>query len=328
MSRRPPAPTRGAPVTWVVGAGGLLGTAVTDEVRRRAQGPVMTQQVSWGTADADGDLAGGLDRLTELAGRPGTLWRVLWCAGAGVTGTSVAELDFEVKTFTEFLSGLADRRDVIGPGTVFLASSAGGLYAGGATGGPQSEADAPVPISAYGYAKLAGESAARDYAAATGDVVQIGRIANLYGPGQNLQKAQGLISALCHGSITRQPVSVYVSLDTIRDYLFVDDCAAMIADMIEPARPPDFTTGQALVKVLASQQGTTIASLIAVCRQVFKRAPLIALGRSANARFQVRDLRFSSVIWPAIDRRALTPLPVGIAATAAGILRATQRATA
>ncbi len=327
MTRRAPAGDERAPVTWVVGAGGLLGTAVAATLRRRGAGPVMTWQVSWGTAAAGRDLADGLDRLVELAEQPHTPWRVLWCAGAGVTGTSSAALDLEVATLTDFLAALAARRSAIGGGTVFLASSAGGLYAGGATGRPQSEADEPVPISAYGRAKLAAENAARAYAAATGDTVQIGRIANLYGPGQNLDKGQGLISALCRGSITRQPVSVYVSLDTVRDYLFVDDCAEMIADMVELGRPTEIPAGTALVKVLASQQGTTIASLIAVCRQVFKRAPLIALGRSANAAFQVRDLRLASVVWPAIDRRCLTPLPVGIAATAAGILLATQRAT-
>lgn len=286
---------------------------------------MLTQRISWAAPDTAVDLGRGLDRLAGLVARDGAPWRIAWCAGAGVTGTSAADLRLEVRTLAGFLEALADRRDAIGPGTVFLASSAGGLYAGGAKGRPQSEIDLPVPISPYGEAKLAAEHAGRAYAAATGDTVLIGRIANLYGPGQNPAKAQGLVSALCRGSITRQPVSVYVSLDTIRDYLFVDDCAAMIADMLELRHRPPVAAGQALVKVLASQQGITIAALIAICRQVLKRAPLVVLGNSANATFQVRDLRLESGVWTGIDRRSLTPLPVGIAATAAGILRAAQQ---
>ncbi len=81
------------------------------------------------------------------------------------------------------------------------------------------------------------------------------------------------------------------------------------------------------MKVLASAHGTTIGSLIAVCRQVFKRAPHVVLGDSPNARFQVKDLRLRSTVWTDLDRRSLMPLPAGIAATAAGIRRAGQLAT-
>lgn len=205
---------------------------------------------------------------------------------------------------------------------MFLASSAGALYAGNDRGGPYDERDATRPISAYGHAKVACEAAATEFAKATGHQVLIGRIANLYGPNQNLGKAQGLISHLCRGFLTRQPTSIFVPLDTIRDYLYVDDCAAMIADMLlagagVPAEP-------VALKVLASQQGTTIASLVALCRHVFKRPPQLVLGSSATTRFQVRDLRLRSVSWPEIDHRVLTPLPAGLAATAAGMLRAAQ----
>lgn len=309
--------------TLVVGAGGLLGSKLTAALRKRAGGPVITQRISWATTDASADLARALDHLVDAARLSRMPWRIAWCAGAGVTGTSAADLAHEVATLTGFLHDLATRDP--GPGTVFLASSAGGLYAG-ALSGPHRESDSLAPISDYGRAKVAAEVAAVAYAARTGNTLQIGRIANLYGPGQNLAKAQGLITALCRAGITRQPVSIYVSLDTIRDYLFVDDCAEMIADMLHYGRPPGRLDGSPVIKLLASQHGTTIASLIAVCRQVFKRSPLVSLSSSANEKFQVRDLRFCSEVWPQIDARTLTTLPAGIAATAAAILRSTQRA--
>lgn len=306
---------------WVIGAGGLLGTAVTDALRRRGNDIVLTSAVSWTTGRTDADLAAGLAEFGRIVAAVGTPWRISWCAGAGVTGSTDAELDREVNTLRTFLAVLAERTD-LPPGLVFLASSAGGIYAGG-TGGPYTELAPERPISAYGRAKLAAEAVAAEFARHSGTPVRIGRIANLYGPGQDLTKGQGLVSQLCRGAVNRTPVSVYVSLDTIRDYLFVRDCAALLLDLLEtPARPAG--SDLVIIKVLASGQGTTIGELVAACRQVFKRRPLLILGASPNARFQVKDLRLSSVVLPELDRRSCTPLPVGIAATAAAMLRTIQ----
>jgi UDP-glucose 4-epimerase len=303
----------------------MLGSTLAATVSGRT-GSVMTEKIDWAGERSGADLTAGLDHLVDAVQSAGSPWRIAWCAGAGVTGTPAAVLDREVAVLFGFLDELAARHDRLGPGTLFLASSAGGIYAGTAGGGPFSELHGPMPISDYGTAKLACEQAVTRYAERSGNLTMIGRISNLYGPGQNMSKAQGLISHLCRASISRQPISIYVSLDTIRDYLYVEDCAAMIADMLDSDPPLGCSPGQPLTKVLAAQQGTSIASLIAVCRQVFKRPPLLILGSSAAARFQVRDLRLKSVVWPEIDHRTLRSLPSGIAATLAGTLRSVQRA--
>ena len=313
--------TAPTPVTWVVGAGGLLGTALTAALRGRAGTPLDNTPVGWTTDRADGQLSDSLTRFADLVRGTGRPWRIAWCAGAGVTGTADGVLTGEVRTFERFLTAVAAQQ-LPTPGRLFLASSAGALYAGSDRGGPYDERDPARPISAYGHAKIACEDAAAQFAAASGSQAMIGRIANLYGPNQNLAKAQGLISHLCRGLLTRQPTSIFVPLDTIRDYLYVDDCAGMIADMLLAEQTP---ATPVVRKVLASQQGTTIASLLSLCRQVFKRPPQLVLGSSTTARFQVRDLRLRSVCWPEIDQRVLTPLPAGLAATAAGMLRAAQR---
>ncbi|SDP04857.1 UDP-glucose 4-epimerase [Nakamurella panacisegetis] len=313
-----------SPVTWVVGAGGLLGSALCARLRSDG-GTVLRQRVGWSGERAGADLLAGLAQLSAHLERAGGPWRVVWCAGAGVTGSSAQALQQEIRTLTSFLDRMTERAADLGPGTFFLASSAGGLYAGTPSDGHAfSELDPVNPISPYGEAKLAAELAVTRYAEATGNQVQIGRIANLYGPGQNLSKGQGLISALCRSHLTRRPISVYVSLDTIRDYLFVDDCADMIADMLD-VTTPGRQAGEVVLKILASQHGTTIATLVAACRQVFKRPPLLILGTSAQARFQVLDLRLRSFVWPEIDHRTLMPLPAGIAATTAAIQRSIQR---
>ena len=54
----------------------------------------------------------------------------------------------------------------------------------------------------------------------------LGRLANVYGPGQTLGKPQGLLSQLCLADATGRPLPVFVSMDTIRDYLYAGDAAA------------------------------------------------------------------------------------------------------
>ena len=309
-------------LSWVIGSGGLLGQALTANLRGRTPGGVVTSRIPW--SDVNGSrttlrtsLAAFLDRAASVE----LPWRIAWCAGAGVTGTSAQVLRDELETFCGFI----DQLSLLAPprsGKLFFASSAGGVYAG-ASSAPFTESHPPRALAPYGEAKLSAEVAVRRFAEATGNAVIIGRIANLYGPGQNLGKAQGLISHLCRAHITGQPLSVYVSLDTIRDYLFVDDCADMIGDALDASQ---LAAGLSTTKIFASHQGTTVGALIGECRRVFKRTPRLVLGTSTSSRFQVKDLRLRSTVWPELDRRAMTPLPAGIAATAASLLRSTQLA--
>ena len=299
---------------WVVGAGGLLGRGVVSALKARGH-DVLTSSIPWhDPAAARASLAAGAQELRSLAdGRP---WMIAWCAGAGVTGTSQADLDSELDVFKAALESVA--RTLCGPdtspGRLFLASSAGGVYAG-APDPPYSEESTPQPLAPYGFAKLEAERAATEFAAASGTRLLIGRVANLYGPGQNLAKPQGLISVFAKAYLTGQPVSVYVSLDTLRDYIFIDDAAALVADCMERLAAEDVVPGQTVIKIIATQRADTIGALIGACKTVFKRRPRIVLGASPFAKAQAHDLRLRSVIWPELDNRPFTPLPVGIDAT-------------
>jgi UDP-glucose 4-epimerase len=307
-------PTPDAP-TLVVGAGGLLGSAVVRELRRRGL-PVMTARVHWDGPDADADLAAALAGVVA-AGGP---WRVAWCAGAGVTATPQPVLDAELATLRRFADAVA-ATGAADLGTIFYASSAGGVYAGSAE--PPFDEGSPVgPLAPYGWAKLAAEEVLGALAGpgGAGTRVVVGRIANIYGPGQNLGKPQGLISQLCLAHHTAQPVGIYVSLDTIRDYLFADDCAAVVVDLLDRASRLEHGA-PAVTKVVASQQSVTIAALLGELRRITKRRPPVVLAASPYRRVQARDLRFRSQVWPDLDRRALVSLPHGVAATAEDIGR-------
>ena len=290
------------PLTWVLGASGLLGSAVVRE-HARGGGPVRTSQVPW--RDHDAAVATLLD---EAAALPTAGWRIAWCAGVGVVSTSQNALDAEVRLVENFLDRWVPA-PAHGPRVVFLASSAGGVYAG-SQHPPFTERHAPRPLSPYGHAKLRIEALFSDHAERHGLGLVVGRIANLYGPGQGIGKGQGIVSLLCDRLVHRDQVSIYVSLDTLRDYLFVDDAAAMVAVCLDAVAE----RGGVHTKLLASGRSLTIGQILGELTRVSRRRPPVLLGTSAAARFQVRDLRLRSVGWPDLDHLVRTPVPVGLAA--------------
>jgi len=309
------------PLTWVIGRGGLLGQSL-----EKALDPavlwVPPEPIAWLAPSAGAlDLRRQVAEFLRAAGdRP---WSVAWCAGAGVTGSSQQTLRLELVALREMLDALGDGSRG-SDGAFFFASSAGGVYAG--VGAPPYDESSPVhPLGAYGQAKLDAEALIADWSQETGTPSLIGRIANLYGPGQNLAKAQGLISQICRSHLTGQPLSIYVSLDTLRDYLFAPDCARLIVDGLARLRREQSVTAPSVVtKVLASQRAITIGAVLGEMRRIFKKPPRIVLGASPTASMQARDLSLRSRVWPELDRRSLTPFPVGVAITAADLLRRLQ----
>jgi UDP-glucose 4-epimerase len=290
-----------APASWVVGSGGLLGGAVCRRLETLGR-DYRTTAVPWGDHD------GSVEALLRTAASLPAGWQVYWCAGAGVVGSSQEELDAEIAVLEDFL-----RRWEPAPAGgcgLFLASSAGGVYAGSG-GAPFTEHTEPAPISPYGLAKLRSEEIATAFALRTDAALLVGRLSNLYGPGQDLAKPQGLISQLCRAQLNRQPLSLYVSLDTMRDYLFVDDAAAMAVAGLDLVT----ARGRRALKVLASERSTTIGAVLGDLHRITRRRPPVVLGTSASARFQVRDLRLRSVAWPRTSSLARTPMVAGIAAT-------------
>ncbi|SER74529.1 UDP-glucose 4-epimerase [Propionibacterium cyclohexanicum] len=201
---------------------------------------------------------------------------------------------------------------------MFYASSAGAVYAG--VGAPPYDETSPVrPLAPYGDAKLAMEEALNRFSKSTGARVVAGRISNLYGPGQDLTKAQGLVSALLMGSLSRRPIQIYVSLDTIRDYLFVTDAADLAISCLEylDAESP----GSYRMKILCSGTGTTISALLGLTRLVVGRKPLIVQSASRLAKVQTRDLTMRSVVWSQLGHRTAVGMVDGLGRTYRDLLR-------
>lgn len=304
------------PPLWILGAGGLLGSSLAQLSSNRFE-VFDASPIDWSSSAAGEAIDQEARRFADLTGdRPGY---VAWCAGVGVVGSQSEALERETRSFESLLSAL--------PSTcsLFLASSAGGVF-GSRAGGPICESSPASPMSEYGENKLRQEALAARWAAESGGRTVVGRIANLYGPGQSLDKPQGLISQACFATLTRRHVNIFVPLDTVRDYIYVDDAAAMIADLLIAGGGG--SPGTTLMKIVASSQSISIGGLIGEIRRVLGRPPSVMAIPSGHRRYQGSVLSFRSQVLRSLDRRALTPLPVGIAATADGLRRQLMRSAA
>lgn len=289
-------------LTWIVGRGGLLGSAVS-----RAMGPSFTgMKVPWEDHEAAVEVLDcELDRFIREAQDDD--WSVILAAGSGVIGSSVDKLAAETRTMSHLVTKLG-ASPPRGRGALFLSSSAGGVYAGSAHP-PFSESTAPRPLSPYGDTKLAQEEIVR--VALEGCVpLVIGRFSNLAGPGQNLSKQQGLITQLCRAAVTRQALNVFVPMETLRDYLYVDDAAAMVRTLVEDAVHNQPSTP--VVRNIVSGRPVSVCSVVRTVQHVAHRSVRIALGTSPSSRFHVRDLRLCTGFRHDFQAVPITPFPVTV----------------
>jgi UDP-glucose 4-epimerase len=315
-------------VAWVVGARGLLGGALTSAIPARADWQLLeADPLPW---HSDAKLATSvratMTRLVDAAAAAQSSWSVLWVAGAAVTSTPQRDLDAELAQLRRALESVGGVLSSGSPaGSLFYASSAGGVY-GGSEHPPFTEASVPAPISPYGHFKLAAEAEVKAFGARFSVPTLVGRIANLYGPGQKLSKMQGLISHIARAQYSPEPASIFVPLDTVRDYIYVADCAALICDAVDRLRveaaagDPQGGDTLHITKILASGQAVTIGELLGHFHALAKARPHIMLGQSAASAYQAGDLRLRSTVWLELDSRPYTPLPVGIKATMQSVL--------
>lgn len=290
-----------AVAAWVVGAGGLLGSHLLATLRShpstRAALTGPAKGFSWSNRDA---LAFEFDQgaarfAAHVRADQATQWAIIWAAGAGVVASTPQALAGEHANWRLFLETLT-AHPLPGRGVVFMASSAGGVYAG-AVAPPFSESSEPAPVSEYGRAKLDMEQTFREWTtrAATARGL-VGRISNLFGPGQNLAKQQGLISQVSRCLIFNRPIHLYVPPDTVRDFVFASDCAEHIVDCVHRvlASGLDDDADRFIMKIFASEQSCSLRNVIELLGDVAHRQPRV-LGRpSAGSRQQPRVLAFRS----------------------------------
>lgn len=286
---------------WVIGAGGLIGSAATRHADVTA---FRAARIPWGLPEAIDVLAEELDRFLAAVGDGE--WAIVWAAGTGVMRSTEEALADECALFESFCRRLGSLGLPAGGG-FYLVSSAGGLYAGAAH--PPFGVDTePAPINDYGKSKRRQEAIA-ERALAGHLPLTIGRVANAYGPGQSLTKQQGLVTELCLCALLNKAATIFAPLDTVRDYIYVDEVAAMVVpDLVRMAHG----VGPSVEKrILASGRGVTIIELIALVER--STGNTLGIRHTFTGDSHLLDLRLEAPADPLFEGLLHRSMEAGIA---------------
>ena len=115
----------------------------------------------------------------------------------------------------------------LGVRRIVFASSGGTVY-GRLEKIPVPEDHPTRPLTAYGISKLAAEHYLRFFAGRGVETLSL-RIANPYGAGQNINKAQGALTTFCHRAVYGQPIEIWGDGSVERDFIHVEDVARALA---------------------------------------------------------------------------------------------------
>jgi UDP-glucose 4-epimerase len=239
-------------------------------------------------------------------------WTIYWCAGRGTLNSAPDQMRAENAVFESLLQALESNLSATAKknGTIFFASSAGAVY-GGSKNPPFTELTQPKSLTSYGDAKIYQEELLRDFAVKTSIRVLVGRISNVYGARQDLAKNQGLISTICFSVLRRQPLNLFVPLETSRNYIYVEDAAkSIIAHTQKLAKTGK--NSSFVVKLVVAQENLTIGSILNTAKSVLRTRPLVTVSTNKQGSSQPQSLVFKSVVDTELDNNSTTGFSVGM----------------
>lgn len=269
---------------WILGRGGFLGTALAHEAIRTGYSVFPQANIPWGSpSHRESALRDTAERFSEFT--RDTTAAIVWAAGSEGVGTTGSSGLSEIDSFRDFVNALSGVERLYGS-RVTIVSSAGGVLGGSPA--PPFNFQSPVnAISEYGQNKIAIEKIAANELGPNYQV-HVARITNLYGPWPGPR--QGLINRLCTAAATREAVQIYVSLDTIRDYIYVSDAAQLL--LLEMAATLDFDSSDSpAISLIGSGENSSIGSVLNTVAHVAHRRIPVTMAQIAVTQLQPRDLR-------------------------------------
>jgi len=185
--------------------------------------------------------------------------------------------------------------------------SSGGTVYGPPRSVPVSEEHPTQPISSYGIHKLMVEKYLHLAQRLHGLDYRIVRPANLYGPRQRLDIAQGAVGVFLERALKEQPIQIWGDGSVVRDYVYVADA---VDAMLKAAR----FEGEPRIFNLGSGRGVSLKELIAEIEKLLGRPVKVeySAARAVDVPVNVLD---ASLAERHLGWRASTPLGEGLRRT-------------
>ena len=137
---------------------------------------------------------------------------------------------------------------------MFFISSGGTIY-GEANTLPIPESHSLEPTCSYGVTKLAIEKYLALFERLYGLQYKIVRLANPYGPGQDVNKAQGAVSVFIERNRNQLPIEIWGDGSIVRDYIYIDDAIQGVLALAE-------YKGSERIFNIGSGRGTSLLELL------------------------------------------------------------------
>jgi UDP-glucose 4-epimerase len=289
----------------VAGSSGVLGSGFCEVLRARGE-PFVRMQLSWDEPDRVAAQVVAYWHEAQRT-RPDEPITLVWAAGRGSVAAEAEAMAAETETLRRVVGAVSEGvRPAPGDGVLF-ASSAGALY-GGHRGGVIGDTTPPAPITPYGREKLLQEGIVAQLA--EGGVMRVisCRFTNVFGLAGGRLRPRGLVAALAHSAMVRQPARIFVTPDTRRDYLYNLDAArlalaevdagvgaAVDAPRTGAGRWNDVDAAAAQgpqARIIRAGTTMTVLDLIGSISRVLRRRVPVVITESAESRVQPRELHF------------------------------------
>jgi len=209
---------------------------------------------------------------------------VIHMMGATVPGTAALDPQSDINgnlipsvSILEAMTKLSVRR--------LIYFSSGGTVYGMPEIVPTPESHPLRPVNSYGIVKVAIEHYIGAYARSAGLSAAIIRPSNPYGPRQGHVGIQGVIATFMNRILNDEPIHIWGDGSVVRDYIYVDDVAALCVAALKTGATGAFNAG--------SGQGISVNSVIEHLRKVTGREPkaIFQAGRSIDVPRSVLDIR-------------------------------------
>ena len=297
-------------IAWVIGSGGLLGSALCRVLRGGGKTLYSPDEVfCWrDPAKLHSQLISTVQSLDQRV-KTQERWEIYWAAGVGTMGSTAEVMIPETEAFAVLLQAISSQPHFkTKSGRLTLASSAGAIYAGCTQEVIHDETPA-APTTPYAHEKLKQEHLLAAWTQSSMNWSGVAaRISTLYGAGNSYTKQQGLIAHIARCILQNKPTHIYVPIDTIRDYITADDAALSIVSLLPRLDKPGFYT-----RIIAAGEPTTIAEIISIYKRITRRNPRVITSANQLSDVYTRRIQFRTKSPEQNERPFRTSLVVGIA---------------